>query len=270
MLQPPYKEYNRLFVYHLDKAEIKLSKDPDFIGSWPEDKATILFYHIEKENLIKKICQDNQCSLSYKAELGYEEWEAGLPFTTFSVQDLTIGPVWEDNDSDLKLDPSVIFGSGLHPTTRLCLESLVELVSNRENKISTVLDLGTGTGLLAMAAIKSGAKKVEAFDNNSLACRVAEKNIKTNDLSSNIDVYEYDLLNSLPDTGKDLVIANLYHHLLERLLDNPDFWKARYYIISGFIHKMEPDLLKLLPLKNLKLLARKESEIWNLWILEKV
>ncbi len=78
---------------------------------------------------------------------------------------------------------------------------------------------------------------------------------------------EADLRNGLPDTGVDLVVANLYKGLLLDFFANPDFWKARYYIISGFIPSMEEELLKALPMTQLKLVERRKSDPWRLWLL---
>ncbi len=78
---------------------------------------------------------------------------------------------------------------------------------------------------------------------------------------------ETDLRGALPDTNVDLVVANLYKGLLLGFFENPDFWNARYYIISGFIPSMEEELLAALPMHHLKLLERRKSETWRLWLL---
>ena len=72
---------------------------------------------------------DNFCSVVYEADLDSTDRESGLEVSSFSVGPRTVSPVWEDVPAQIRLDPSVIFGSGFHPTTRLCLDSLVELLA---------------------------------------------------------------------------------------------------------------------------------------------
>ena len=130
------------------------------------------------------------------------------------------------------------------------------------------LDLGTGTGLLAIAAAILGVKQVEALDNNPLAIAVAEKNIRLNNCMGRVRAREFDLLAGLPDMRRDLVILNLYKGLLEQLFARPDFWQARYYLVSGFLPGMEADLLAALP-PGMHMVDRRGREQWRLWLLAK-
>jgi ribosomal protein L11 methyltransferase len=132
-----------------------------------------------------------------------------------------------------------------------------------------MVDLGTGTGLLSIGAAKLGVKNIRCYDNNPFACAVAEKNVTLNGCEQQIQVRDADLRAKLPDTAVDLVVANLYKGLLLEFFENPDFWKAKYYLISGFIPSMEEDLLAALPMDKLKLLERRKSETWRLWLLAK-
>jgi ribosomal protein L11 methyltransferase len=135
-------------------------------------------------------------------------------------------------------------------------------------KIRTVADLGTGTGLLAIAAAKMGAIKVTALDNNPLACTVARSNAENNGCAAQVEVRQHDLAGSLPDiSGYDLVMANLYKGLLLQLFADPSFWKARMYLVSGIIPAMEADLLKALPQEGIRFLHRGNSGMWRLWLL---
>ncbi len=275
MLKPPYTHYDQLFVYNFDRIDLGAVDDPDLIGTWIEDDTAILFFHREKQALVETICSRSGAKILYEANLNYQDWEAGLDITTFSVPPLIIAPLWEvgqlpdDKEKSLiKLDPSVIFGSGFHPTTRLCLELITDILSSTPDEIRTMVDLGTGTGLLSLGAAKLGVQQIRAYDNNPFACSVAQKNVALNCCEKQIQVKEADLRNALPDTGVDLVVANLYKGLLLGFFENPDFWKAKYYIISGFIPSMEEDLLAALPMDRLKLLERRKSDTWRLWLLK--
>jgi ribosomal protein L11 methyltransferase len=209
-------------------------------------------------------------SLIYEADLDYHDWEAGHAISAFTVGDLTVAPVWDPAPADIRLDPSVIFGSGFHPTTRLCLEALLEQFTEPPYPIRSMLDLGSGTGLLAITAARKGIETVTAVDHNTLACKLAAANAERNGVGDQVKVRKLDLRQECPDTRVDLVVANLYRTLLEGLFQNPDFWHARRYLISGFVPAMEPDLLAALPARDLKFLARRRKELWCLWLLEAV
>ena len=267
MLHPPYTRYDRLYTYHLDLKDIPAVDDPDLIGIWIEDETAILFFHRPKERLVKNLCETSGAKLIYEADLDYTDWEAGREIGTFTVDGFTVAPVWEKTAADVVLDPSVIFGSGFHPSTRLCLEGLLKYTTSPEISISTALDLGCGTGLLAIAAAKRGVGQITACDNNRLACQVARANCQANGMQEQVTVLETDLRRQCPDTRVDLVMANLYKGLMLELFGNPDFWQARLYLLSGFISGMEEDLLAALPQDGITFLERRRNDRWCTWVL---
>jgi ribosomal protein L11 methyltransferase len=267
MLKSPYRQYQHLHVYHLDMRQIPALDDPDLIGVWLEDETAILFFHCAKDELIHRICRKHGCAIIYQADLSYEDWEAGQQIASFRAGSFTVAPVWEKTKADIILDPSVIFGSGFHPTTRTCLELVDKYVRTPELTIQSMLDLGTGTGLLSIAAAKHGVADIVAIDNNPLACRVAQANCHANQVEDRIRIQEADLRRTLPPTaGVDLVVANLYRGLLQELFNKPDFWQGNLYILSGFVKAMEPELLAALPADRLRFLERTRTDQWCLWV----
>jgi ribosomal protein L11 methyltransferase len=275
MLRPPYTSYDRLHVYYLDQKALPPVTDPDLIGIWIEDETAILFFHKEKAVFVDDLCRQTGAKIIYQAELGYQDWEAGVTITSFATKTLHIRPVWEKavdipaGEEEILLDPSVIFGSGFHATTRLCLETLELFLLESGMEINSVLDLGTGTGLLAIAAAKLGVGRVTALDNNPLAVDVARRNVSVNDCANIVDVQPFDLMQGLPEVEKyDLVITNLYKGLLITLFTDPSFWHDSAYIVSGFIPGMEADLLAALPADKIQMLHRANSEQWRLWLLQ--
>jgi ribosomal protein L11 methyltransferase len=268
MLRPPYQSYDRLYVYHLDKADIPAFADPDLIGIWIEDETAVLFFHRTKDRLVAELCSRHHCHVIYQADLDYCDWEAGQFISSFTVGGITVSPVWEKGPADIRLDPSVIFGSGFHPTTRACLETVITYLQSPEAAIKTMLDLGTGTGLLSIAAAHFGAEKITAVDNNPLACEVARANCRLNGVADRIEVTEMDLRQDKQQTnGYNLVVANLYRGLLEQLIQTPSFWEGDIYILSGFMQSMEADLLAELPARQIRFLDRKQSDRWCIWVL---
>lgn len=276
MLRHHHNRYEHLHVYYLDLLQLPPIEHPDLIGIWGEDDKAILFFHTSQDRLVRDICNRSGAQVIYRADLDYRDWEAGVTIASFTTKNLSVRPVWEERASapgekerpEIILDPSVVFGSGFHPTTRSCLETLELLMLESGCSIRSVADLGTGTGLLGIAAAKLGAEHVAAYDNNPLACEVAQNNIVRNNCSSQVSVTKQDLSKALPDLGEfDLVVANLYKDLLIRFFVEPGFWKADMYIISGIIPAMEENLLAAMPKNGVRFLHRRKNEIWRLWVL---
>lgn len=112
------------------------------------------------------------------------------------------------------LDPGLSFGTGHHPTTSFCLGELVR--ARKPDTAQSMLDIGTGSGLLAIAAMKLGYTPVEAFDNDPEAVRVAAENFAANDVSTVISITHTELesLRARPARRFDVVCANLLAELL--------------------------------------------------------
>ncbi len=148
----------------------------------------------------------------------HQAWRAHFPVLRIGKR-IVIKPSWRKytqkaGDIVIKLDPGSAFGSGQHPSTRLCLKEL----ESRLVKGQTVLDLGTGSGILAMAAAKLGAASVLAIDIDAVAVKAADENVSANRLDKKARVE----LASLPLSRKlnrkfDVVVANLTGTILTKL-----------------------------------------------------
>lgn len=166
----------------------------------------------------------------------------------FRIQDigshLRIVPVWERAPDrkrlNLWIDPGLSFGTGDHFTTRFCLEQIeraAEIIHP-----SSFLDVGTGSGILAIAAAKLGIRLVAAADNDPQSLRQAKKNIKRNRLPTNrIQLFTADISQpGLVLKPADVVCANILSNIL--IQGAPTLWRAtrRWLILSG-IRESEAD-----------------------------
>ena len=135
---------------------------------------------------------------------------------------VVIQPSWEEYEPKegevvLRLDPGAAFGTGTHPTTAMCLRAM----EKRIKPGMTVFDVGTGSGVLAIAAAKLGAKEVRAVDYDATAVRVARENIEANGVADVVSTAESDLFSAIPGRA-GLVTANLIADLVIRLLPDLD------------------------------------------------
>ncbi|WP_122645788.1 50S ribosomal protein L11 methyltransferase [Enterococcus mediterraneensis] len=134
---------------------------------------------------------------------------------------LTIVPSWETYetaDSEEKvitLDPGMAFGTGTHPTTRLTLQALEVTLRGGE----TVLDVGTGSGVLSIASKYLGADTVYAFDLDEVAVRSAKENMALNPVADDVQVSANNLLNGI-DTEADVIVANILADIILLLSDD--------------------------------------------------
>lgn len=155
-----------------------------------------------------------------KSEDWSNSWKAN--FKTLRVgRRLLIVPSWEEarplpDDIVLRLDPGMAFGTGGHETTRLCLELLEQIMDEMPTLLSpSVLDLGTGSGILAMAAVQLGAARVCAVDIDPQAVEVAHQNLEANGLAEQVE-FSTTPLEEL-NGNFDVILANILAEELVRL-----------------------------------------------------
>jgi ribosomal protein L11 methyltransferase len=137
-----------------------------------------------------------------------EAWKAG--YAPQRIGRVVIVPSWLDEpigpgEVALHLDPGMAFGTGLHPTTRGCLTLLQEI----SPMPSPVLDVGSGSGILALSALRLGAERAVCYDTDPLAVEATLANAAANDLADRVEVHRGSLPAAPPDEGYPLVLANL-------------------------------------------------------------
>ena len=161
---------------------------------------------------------------------------------------MVIKPSWETvetvpGDHVIEIDPGMAFGTGTHETTGMC----VELVEKYVKPGDTAIDIGTGTGILAIAAAHMGAKRVLATDLDAVAVRVAAENVKINGFEQTIDVRCGDLL-EVVDSRADVVIANIIADVIIGLAApvKPHVAEGGIFICSGIAVNRLEDVLNAL------------------------
>lgn len=183
-------------------------------------------------------------------------------------QRLVIRPPWKEykprpDDIVVILDPGMAFGTGLHPTTRMCLEALEEHLKPG----AKVLDLGTGSGILAIAAAKLGAGSVLALDNDPLAVRAAQANVQSNGVQNTVTVK----LGSLDKaTGEfELVLVNILARVIIELADQGLANRVRpngLMILAGIIEEQEAEVTAALREHGLEIIERRQEKDWVTFI----
>jgi ribosomal protein L11 methyltransferase len=183
-------------------------------------------------------------------------------------QRLVIRPSWreytpKEDEVVLTLDPGMAFGTGIHPTTRLCLERVEQLVQSGMQ----VLDVGTGSGILALAAAKLGAKNVYTIDNSSVATESASANAVMNNLEDRIQVVLgiLDEAEARRMAGRyDLVLANIIAHIIGSIAPQLAMVLADdgLLVVSGIIEARRPDAEGPLLAAGLKLVEERKIDDW--------
>jgi ribosomal protein L11 methyltransferase len=190
-------------------------------------------------------------------------------------QRLVIRPSWrdytpKDDEVVLELDPGMAFGTGLHPTTRMCLEQL----EHYTRPGMRVLDVGTGSGILALAAVKLGAASIHCIDNSTVAVESALANAAVNHLSSRITV----VLGVLDDAEAtrmarqyDLVLANIIARVIGSLAPNlaQILAPGGLLITSGIIDERRHEAEQPLLAAGLRLIDLAMIDDWVTLIMQK-
>lgn len=148
-----------------------------------------------------------------------ENWKRHFDVSRLTDR-LTVRPSWKEYDPQagelvITIDPAMAFGTGLHESTHLVLDFIEEMYVTGAAGPRRVLDVGTGTGILAMACALVGAETVRAIDNDPLAVEAARKNVERNGLAGRVTV-SGEGLGAVAGTW-DLIVANIVHDVLVTL-----------------------------------------------------
>jgi ribosomal protein L11 methyltransferase len=167
-------------------------------------------------------------------------WRARIRCTR--VGRLWVGPPWQEAPKDavaLHIEPKMAFGTGDHPTTALCLAAVDDFLGQHQG--CTVLDVGTGTGILALAARKLGAARVVAVDTDTLSVQLAKENAEANKIQG----VEFSTMPLAEVEGRfDLVLANILANTLVEMAQPLAARLQKTLVLSGILHHQAEDVAR--------------------------
>ena len=223
---------------------------------------------IQKENLIESFTLEE----SSIEEINWnEEWEKKTNVIEVSDR-IVIKPTFRDytpkeNQLVITIDPKMSFGTGEHETTKLVLQ----LLENHNDNVKSVLDVGSGTGVLGIAASLMGAEKVVGIDIDEWCIENGMENIALNSVQSKVEVRLAEI-SDVKDSPFDLVVANINKHiLLDIVEDIVNLTKSNgKVILSGLLISDKVDIVNLYTKHGLVLVDENQLEEWIALVFSKV
>ncbi len=289
-----------------ESGTLNKERDTSF-GQWyemplndiPEGRAIIKGYYPE-ETKMDEIMASLKCSIEELEVIGIDSGEPSLDLQIVNDEDwadawkqyfkplrvsnrLTVKPTWEEytpaeEEIILELDPGMAFGTGTHATTALCLQTLEDVIRAGDD----VIDVGTGSGILAIAAAKLGAKHVLALDLDPVSVSSAKENTRLNALQDSITIQLSDLLGVLQSDeanrsglGVEIpvqaVVANILAEIILLFLDDVYnvLQSGGHYIASGIIKSKEEDVAQGLTNAGFTITDRRYEGEWVVFVARK-
>lgn len=182
------------------------------------------------------------------SEVNEEEWATAWKkyYNPVKISErFTIVPTWEDytpvssDELIIELDPGMAFGTGTHPTTVMCIQALERTVTPGD----LVVDVGTGSGVLSIAAALLDARRIQSLDLDEVAVQSAKQNVELNNVQDKVSVSQGNLLDGVNEQA-DIVVANILAEVIMRFTD--DVAKVvkpgGFFIASGIIQTKKQDV----------------------------
>lgn len=252
--------------------------DPDLLNNYYEG-IIIKGYLEEEDDVVEKIdfikekihglprydldIRDTEVEINTIEETDWnQEWKKH--FKPFPVgKNFLIKPSWEEIDEDterkiIEIDPGMAFGTGTHATTLMCLEAL----ENYLKEDDLVYDIGTGSGILAIAAGKLGANSI-GIDIDEDSVRTAKDNVKLNKCADNVKIIKGNLLNKAMDKA-DIIISNIIADAIINMSGNLNkFLKdSGIFIASGILENKKEEVVQALKANKFEILETSVMDEW--------
>lgn len=247
---------------------------------FPDDGVIIKAYLLKNdaiETVIETIKHQITQLTSYEIDIGRnkistvdvqeEDWATAWKqyYHPVKISDtFTIVPTWEEyevseNEKIIELDPGMAFGTGTHPTTFMCIQALERTVK----KDDVVIDVGTGSGVLSIAAALLDAKKVVGVDLDEVAVKSATDNVALNHVQSTVEIVHGDLLQGSKDPV-DVIVANILAEVILLFVEDAakKVKKDGYFITSGIIVQKKDAVLEALTNAGFSVEEVMQEEDW--------
>ncbi len=236
---------------------------------------------ISAKNIIKELIAEKELAYTYFFGSTYIEpsFNKSVKITNhFVLTPSGIKKTPGKNDINIFIDPGISFGSGRHPTTRLCLEALdhvitacdiKQLKSQLERNTFFGLDIGTGSGVLAIAASKACNSNCLALDIDPNSIAEAKKNVKLNSLENKIKILDTDI--KILKGKFSLILANLRYPTLKQLAGNITTLsnQGAFLIMSGIRTYEKKEIITIYKKQGFNLLFEKDKKKWSCVAMEK-
>jgi len=187
---------------------------------------------------------------------------------------ILIKPAWSDvepkpDDIVLDLDPGMAFGTGTHPTTQLCLQACEWFV----HPDTTMIDIGTGSGILAIAAAKLGAMKVLGRDIDPIAVKMAQENVERNGVQNIVTIQQGSLEGLITSPRRwGFGMANLTASIIRQIATEGLqhlIWPGSMFVFSGIIDTQADDMIALLDSIDLRLIGKRQQGDWIMLVTQR-
>ncbi len=209
------------------------------------------------------------------SEIREEEWATAWKkyYKPVKISErITIIPTWEEyekvstDELIIELDPGMAFGTGTHPTTVMCIQALEKTLTPGDE----VIDVGTGSGVLSIAAAKLGASTVTAMDLDEIAVKSARLNIKLNKCQEQVNVKQNNLLDNM-EGQYDLIVANILAEIIMRFDDRAfeHLKPGGKFIVSGIIRGKKDEVKQSLMNHGFEIKETLLMEDWVAFIAKK-
>lgn len=197
-------------------------------------------------------------------------------FSSFTIGDILIKPTWEEvkpEDADkfmIEIDPGISFGTGKHETTQLCIKQLIKYIESAK-EAPTVLDVGCGSGILSIVALKLGAKEVVGTDLDADCMISTRDNMQVNHLDEKLGTFyvgnlidDTELQKKVGTEKYDIVVANILADVIIPMAPViPDRLKeGGYFITSGIIDFKENEVKEAIEAAGLKVIEINHQGEW--------
>jgi ribosomal protein L11 methyltransferase len=240
----------------------------DMVGATENQNEFIFYFECDKKKNIYSILNNKLMDYKFKMEdIKYQNWHTSYEkyFKPIKVnENLMVVPDWykinnTDNMDYIRIIPGMAFGTGHHETTQLIIESLVDNININDS----VLDLGSGSGILSIAALKFGASEVMAIEYDEDCKDNFYENMALNSINTKYTLSIEDVL-LYKDYNYDLIIANINKNVIIDLLPNiKKFQKKKFKIIlSGLLVDDQEDIIQIISRLDFKIIEQTQMGEW--------